>query len=181
MIPSLSAWPVGDRPNLVVVFTDLVGSTAYRIRVGDESMRPLLRSHFARGRALLRQTGGREVNTMGDAFLAAFRSVDRALDFVLALRSDPGLPLEVRAAIHVGPVQVDEDDVFGSAVNFAARVVAAIREPEIGMSARAMEDLSQIRPARFAGLVWEPRDVQLKDFGARTIWLLRTADETAAA
>ncbi len=54
------------------------------------------------------------------------------------------------AALHIGPMRVEEGDVFGGTVNFAARVVGAVQDAEIWLSERAKEDIDRISEARMA-------------------------------
>ena len=61
-------------------------------------------------------------------FIAAFKSADSALDYALALQKNTGHPqIQIRAGIHIGPMPVEEGDVFGGTVNFASRVVGSIK------------------------------------------------------
>jgi len=56
----------------------------------------------------------------------------------------------VRAGIHIGPTQVEEGDVFGGTVNFAARVVGANKEAaEIWLSDPAKGDIEKLGASRF--------------------------------
>jgi adenylate cyclase len=88
-------------------------------------------------RKLIAGCAGCEIKTIGDAFLVAFRSTDRALDYAVALLNEPGASeLQLRAGIHIGSVLPDEGDVFGRTVNFAARVVGVIKDAEIWLSVR---------------------------------------------
>jgi Adenylate and Guanylate cyclase catalytic domain len=82
------------------------------------------------------------------------------------LHSEPGAPeLCVRAGIHIGSVSPDEDDVFGRTVNFAARVVGAIKDAEIWVSDEARSDLDGLGASRFEDLRWKRHDnVHLKGF-----------------
>ena len=126
-------------------------------------------------RKLIKQFNGREIKTIGDSFMAAFRSVPKALDYARALQSDPGdARIQVRAGIHIGPMQVEEDDVFGGAVNFAARVVGAIKGPEVWLSDRAKRDIDSYGAKQYRHLQWqEQRDVQMRGFiGTFTLWSL---------
>ena len=105
--------------------------------------------------------------------MAGFRSVPRALDYAMSLKADPGhAQVQVRAGIHVGPMTVEENDVFGGAVNFAARVVAKVQGAEIWLSDRAKADLDQYgaKPQ----LSWTRHDgVEMKGFpGSFTLWSL---------
>ena len=174
--PSFKAWAGGERVTLAIVFTDVVGSTALGHEVGDAEMNDVRRAHFAQGQKLLDQHHGREIKTIGDSFMVAFKSVEEALDFALALQSKPGHPkIQVRAGIHVGAMQVEGNDVFGGTVNFAARVVGAIKDAEIWLSERAKEDIDALKASRHSGLKWQQQNaVVMKGFpGARTLWALR--------
>ena len=62
----------GERELLTVLFTDIVGSTGHAARLGDAGWRDLLVAHDAVVRRELDRFGGREVKTIGDAFLVAF-------------------------------------------------------------------------------------------------------------
>ena len=107
--------------------------------------------------------------------MAAFKSVDVALDFAMALLSEPGDPqIQVRAGIHVGAMQVEGNDVFGGTVNFAARVVGGIKDAEIWLSNRAKEDIDSLRAKRHLALKWQRHDdVAMKGFpGTFTLWSL---------
>lgn len=135
----------------------------------------LRRAHFAQSRKLIQKFKGREIKTIGDSFMAAFRSVPKALDYARTLQVDPGHPkIQVRAGIHIGAMQVDENDVFGGAVNFAARVVGAIKGPEIWLSDRAKRDLDNLGAKQYKNLHWqEQKDIEMKGFiDTATLWSL---------
>ncbi len=173
--PSFTTWAGDERVTLAIVFTDVVGSTALGEEIKDVSMNVVRRTHFAQSRRLIEHYKGREIKTIGDSFMAAFRSVEKALDYAKALQANPGHPqILIRAGIHIGPMQVEENDVFGGAVNFAARVVGAIKGAEIWLSDRAKEDLDRAGARQHTQLRWERHDsVQMKGFtGAFTLWSL---------
>lgn len=173
--PSFTAWAGDERVTLAIVFTDVAGSTALGEEIKDVSMNVVRRTHFAQSRRLIEHYKGREIKTIGDSFMAAFRSVEKALDYARELQANPGHPqLQIRAGIHIGPMQVEENDVFGGAVNFAARVVGAIKGAEIWLSDRAKDDLDRAGARQHTQLKWERHgDVQMKGFtGAFTLWSL---------
>jgi class 3 adenylate cyclase/GTPase SAR1 family protein len=173
--PSFAAWAGDDRVMLAIVFTDVVGSTALGEELKDAGMKDLRRAHFAQSRKLIEQYKGREVKTIGDSFMAAFRSVGKALDYSAALQSNPGhARIKIRAGIHIGSMTVEENDVFGGTVNFAARVVSAIKGPEIWLSTQAKEDLESDGAMQHMQLEWERKDgVEMKGFnGLFTLWSL---------
>lgn len=164
------------RVTLAIVFTDVVGSTALGEAIRDEAMNEVRRAHFAQSRKLIDRCQGREIKTIGDSFMAAFKSVDAALDYACALQKDTGhWQVQVRAGIHIGPLHVEESDVFGGTVNFAARVVGAVSDAEIWLSDRAKDDIDRLGAGKHKALQWERQpDVALKGFpGKFTLWALR--------
>jgi class 3 adenylate cyclase len=174
--PRFTEWAGDERVTLAIVFTDIVGSTALGEEIKDEPMNEVRRAHFTQSRRLIEHYKGREIKTIGDSFMAAFRSVEKAFDYATALQANPGHPqVHIRAGIHIGPMQVEEDDVFGGAVNFAARVVGAIKGAEIWLSDRAKEDLDKGGARHRVQLSWERHEgVKMKGFnGAFTLWSLR--------
>lgn len=111
----------GQRVALAIVFTDVVDSTTLEEEIKAEAMNEIRWAHFAQSRTLIAKYQGREIKTIGDSFLAAFKSADAALDYARALQAATGHPqVEVRAGIHIiGPMHVEEGDVFGGAVHFS--------------------------------------------------------------
>ena len=168
-------WAGAERVTLAIAFTDVIGSTALGEDIRDEAMNEARQEHFAQSRKLIAQFKGREIKTIGDSFMAAFKSVDVALDYACALHEHTGHPqVKIRAGIHIGPMQVEESDVFGGTVNFAARVVGAIKDAEIWLSDRAKDDIDRLGAAKHKPLRWERHDaVVMKGFpGTFTLWSL---------
>jgi class 3 adenylate cyclase len=173
---SFQAWAGGTRVTLAIVFTDVVGSTALGEEIRDEAMNDVRRAHFAQSRKLIEQFKGREIKTIGDSFMVAFKSVDAALDYACALQRQAGHPrVQVRAGIHIGPMHVEEGDVFGGTVNFAARVIGAIKDAEIWLSDRAKEDIEWLGAVQHKHLRWERHDgIPMKGFpGHFTLWSMK--------
>jgi predicted ATPase len=111
------------------MFTDIVGFTDISQRDETLAMR-LLEEHRSLLRPQFVQHNGREVKTIGDAFLVEFDSaLDAARCAVDAQRilherntQVAGEPIELRIGIHVGDVIHQENDVYGDAVNVASRI-----------------------------------------------------------
>ena len=170
---SFRDWAGGERVTLAIVFTDVVGSTALGEELRDEAMNDVRRAHFAQSRKLIEMFNGREIKTLGDGFMAAFRSANAALNYAMALQKDTVHPqIRVRAGIHVGPLQVEEGDVFGGMVNFAARVVGKFKGEEICLSDRAKEDIDRLGATEHKRLKWKRHDgMDMKGFpGTFTLW-----------
>ena len=111
------------------MFTDMVGYTAISQR--DEALAlDLLRRHREVIRPVVAEHRGREVKTIGDAFLVEFGSALDALDCAIEIqmqlhkdaRSKNEIDISVRIGLHVGDVVHSENDVYGDAVNLASRV-----------------------------------------------------------
>ena len=177
---SFHKWAGGERVTLAIVFTDVVGSTAMGEEMRDESMNEVRRSHFAQSRSLIDKFKGREIKTIGDSFMVAFKSVDAALDYARGLQGNTGhRSIKIRAGIHIGPMHVEESDVFGGTVNFAARVVGAIKDAEVWLSDRAKDDIDRLGAGTHKSLKWERQEeVTMKGFpGTWTLWAVRSARE----
>jgi class 3 adenylate cyclase len=168
-------WAGGEKVTLAIVFTDVVGSTFLGQTFGDERMSIMRNAHFRQGRSFIKSYNGREIKSIGDSLMAAFHSVHDALDFALALHKNTGdKKIKIRAGIHIGALQVEESDIFGGTVNFAARVVGAINGPEIWLSERAKQDIDQLKSQKHSHLKWiKHDDVDMKGFNGKFIlWSL---------
>ncbi len=111
------------------MFTDIVGYTL--LSQNDEARAlELLEYHRGLVRPIFEKHRGKEIKTMGDAFLVEFPSaleaVNCACEIQQSLRSvKPGNPkgqMQLRIGIHVGDVVQTKDDIFGDAVNIASRM-----------------------------------------------------------
>ncbi len=124
---------------VTILFTDVEGSTALTERLGDAPARELLRTHERIIRDQLTQHGGTEVKTTGDGFMATFPSASRALECAIALqrafaayeREHPETHVRVRVGLNAGEPIAEADDLFGTAVNLAARIAGQARGGEI--------------------------------------------------
>jgi class 3 adenylate cyclase/pimeloyl-ACP methyl ester carboxylesterase len=128
-----------DEPSIqVVLWTDLVNHTEMMRRLGDSRGREVLRDHERITRGVLQQHGGMEVKSMGDGFMAAFRSVTSAVDCAIALQraiadysnSTPE-PLLVRVGLNAGEPIAEAGDLFGSSVILASRIASQAAGGEI--------------------------------------------------
>lgn len=172
----LNQWAAGERVTLAIVFTDVVGSTSLSEEVRDHGMKGVRQTHFASGRGLIAKFAGQEVKTLGDGFMAVFRSADRALDFALALQEDTGDErVKIRVGIHIGPVDVEEDDVFGSTVAVAARVVNVPDSAESWVTDHVKNDIDRLGAMRHQHLEWICHPgIPLKGFSEPfTLWSVK--------
>jgi class 3 adenylate cyclase len=114
----------------IILFTDLEGSTALNQRLGDDGAMRLLRIHDGIIRSALARHAGREVKHTGDGIMASFDSVQAALAGAVAIQrgfadhnaSHPEPPLRVRIGMSAGEPVAEGGDLFGAAVQLAARL-----------------------------------------------------------
>lgn len=127
--------PEPERVLATVLFTDVVGSTEKAIDLGDRRWSDLLQQHHALVRHQLARFRGRELDTAGDGFFAAFdgpaRAIRCARAIVEAVRS---LGIEVRAGLHTGECEAIDGKVGGIAVHIGARVAAHAHPGEVLVS-----------------------------------------------
>ena len=122
--------PEPSRRLAAIMFTDLVGYSAMANR--DEALAiELLEQHRRWVRKILPHHGGREIETVGDAFLIEFGSALAAVECAVALQHRFALHNEVapearrmqlRIGIHLGDVEHAGDKVMGDGVNIASRI-----------------------------------------------------------
>jgi class 3 adenylate cyclase len=125
-----------------ILFSDVENSTGLTQELGDAGARQLMRSHEAIVRDALRRHGGSEVKTMGDGFMASFGSATSAVQCAIAIQraveapddgagpGDAGV-LHVRIGLNAGEPIAEQDDLFGTSVNLAARIAAKAHGGEI--------------------------------------------------
>jgi class 3 adenylate cyclase len=127
---------------LVIMFTDMEGSTAAIERLGDERAHTQLRAHDALLRSALVTHGGAEVSHTGDGLMATFGSASAAIACAIAVqracahhsRAHPDLALRVRIGLNAGEPIADQELLFGAAVNLAARICARAQGGQILVS-----------------------------------------------
>ena len=124
-----------DRVLATVLFTDIVGATEKAASLGDRRWRDLLDAHHALVRRELASFRGREIDTAGDGFLAAFDGPARAVRCGCAIADGArAMGLEIRAGLHTGECEVMGDKLGGIAVHIGARVAALAGPGEVLVS-----------------------------------------------
>jgi class 3 adenylate cyclase len=140
---------IGEPPEAsavhTILFSDIAGSTSLTQRLGDAKSREVLRAHERIVREALRAHGGSEVKSLGDGFMATFSSATGALECAIAMQrafaeynaqvgaqSFQGrTTLHVRIGLNAGEPIAEEGDLFGTAVQVAARIAAQAEGGEI--------------------------------------------------
>lgn len=137
--------------NSAVLFADISGSTRLYVDVGDELARELVAQTLGLWSELTGDAGGRVVQLRGDGMLATFPTVDAALAAAVSMRDLPYQePLSMHAGLHAGAVLRDAEQLYGDAVNVAARMADIAKRFEIVLTEAAQEQLTD--NARWNGL-----------------------------
>jgi class 3 adenylate cyclase len=130
---------------LTILFADIGSSAALYERVGDAEAYRLIADSLTRMRIAVEENGGKVLRTVGDSVLASFNHSDQAFLGACAIQeAHVDIPLSVRIGFHTGSVIPDGGDVYGHAVNIAARVAAFARVDEIVATTEAVEQLSSV-------------------------------------
>jgi class 3 adenylate cyclase/tetratricopeptide (TPR) repeat protein len=123
-----------------ILFTDMVGSTELRSRLGDTRADELRRHHDDLLARAVADHGGEVLRWTGDGIKAAFSSASDAVAAAVAVQravvthnADPAAvaPFQVRIGLAAGEITVDAGDHHGMAVIEAARLEAIARPGEI--------------------------------------------------
>jgi class 3 adenylate cyclase len=184
--------PVPARPDAspastgtaVILFTDIVASTALTERMGDAAFRGASRALDEQLRAAIRDAGGTPIagKVLGDGVMATFPSAAQAIDAALRCQAligssnlqHPTSNIQLHLGIHAGDVIREPDNVYGGAVNIASRICALSVPGEILVS-----DVVRGMARTSAGVEFDDRgDQEMKGVGdAVRVYAVRKAAE----
>ncbi len=137
-----------SRMILVVMFTDLEGSTELTNRFGDAWWDKTREKVDTIALPIIEKSGF-YVKNIGDSYMAAFESasngVEAAINLQKALadfnRNRPDEPdLKMRIGLHSGEVTLKRDDFFGTNVNIASRIEHKASGGQIFVSEQVYKD-----------------------------------------
>lgn len=127
-----------------MVFTDIAGSTALRVRLGEEGADGLHRAHDELLGAIVRRHRGEVVKSLGDGIMAAFDAASDAIAATVAMQREIAVlartvpdaaSLAIRVGLSGGDVLWGNGDCHGLPVIEAARLQAAARPGQVVCSA----------------------------------------------
>jgi class 3 adenylate cyclase len=135
--------------NLAVLFADVSGSTTLYERLGDRAALAAVESVLEILKRAVAGNRGRVIKTIGDEVMAVFDSADGAFQAAVDMQAGTDeLPaigavrLGIRIGFHAGPVLEERGDVFGDAVNTAARMAGLAKSGQIITSGPTVDALS---------------------------------------
>ena len=126
---------------LAILFADIAQSTRYYEVFGDRQAQLFILKCLTRLSYIAHQYHGSVIKTMGDEVMCTFPSADHAIQAGKAMHQrlesmtivdhDVRETPSIYVGIHIGPVIRDRNDIFGDAVNLAARAVALAKPRQI--------------------------------------------------
>jgi adenylate cyclase len=172
---------MGSASTAIIMFADVVDSTALTERLGDAAFRAKARELDDALRATVREHGGGAVDgkLLGDGILATFPAASGAIGAALALEdAAESVELELHVGLHAGDVIREEENVYGGAVNVASRICALSEPGEVLVS-----DLVRGLGRTSAGVVFEDRgERELKGISEPVrVYAVRGRDERRMA
>jgi class 3 adenylate cyclase/pimeloyl-ACP methyl ester carboxylesterase len=174
VLPSVPALVPADLPSgtAVILFADIVDSTALIERLGDSAFRDKARDLDTTLRTVIREHAGTPIEgkLLGDGVLAVFTSARQAIEAALACGragDEGGLPLHL--GLHAGDVIREDNNVYGGAVNIASRISGLSAPGEVLVS-----DTVRSLARTSAGVTFEDRGEQaLKGVGEPVrVWVV---------
>src|SRR5262245_41974708 len=140
------------KSRVTIFFTDVVGSTTYFDRFGDTAGLLLLHRHDHLVTTAVEEFQGVVVKTIGDSVMAEFPDPDYAVRAAIAIQRrllEHNLSaveeerLRIRTGIHYGVGFRRGNDLFGDAINLAARITKRSGPGQILVSQAAREALAE--------------------------------------
>jgi class 3 adenylate cyclase len=135
---------------LAILFADVSGSTKLYETLGDARARHLVSRCVQLMTESTEKHGGSLIKTIGDEVMCRFPSADQAAAAALDMQeqvakasiSEGGFNLAIHVGFHFGPVVIEENDVFGDAVNLASRMVNLSKRDQVLTTGQTMAELS---------------------------------------
>ncbi len=141
-----------ENVKLAILFADIASSTRLYDTLGNKAARNLIGTCLSLLSRVISNYEGTVVKTIGDEIMCTFsnanNAVEAAIDMNLSLISLPvenlpgALPPNIYVGLQMGPVILEDDkDVFGDAVNVAARMVEIAKQRQIITTEETVESL----------------------------------------
>jgi adenylate cyclase len=150
--------PQQDSEQLAILFADVAGSTRLYERKGDAFARRVIGLCLGYLKQVVQGEQGIVIKEIGDEVMCTFSSADHAAAAAIEMQRTvqqacsfgkfEDEQLRIRVGFHFGPIVRGNEDVFGDAVNVAARVVAQAKAQQILTTHDTMEHLPEDRRAK---------------------------------
>lgn len=144
---------------LLVLFADISGSTTIYEQLGDAAAVELIQGLLGRMEEEAYFHRGAVIKSIGDELLCTFPDVVSGLAAATAMQQQAtavagpgGRALALRIGMHFGPALEERGDVFGDAVNIAARVVELARPAQILITDACFEKVPMLGRSRIRAI-----------------------------
>lgn len=136
-------------PSHAILFADIADSTRLYDRLGDTVARKIVALSIDIMKTVVRANVGEVIKTIGDGVMSRFLSADAAAEAAVRLHEAIAMEerlksnnLRLRIGFHVGPVIEEDNDLYGDAVNVAARMTAQAKAGQIITSRQTIQVLT---------------------------------------
>jgi class 3 adenylate cyclase len=141
-LPQARTSHAATEASVTILFTDMENSTDMTQRLGDSRAQDVLEAHNQIVRAQLKANRGREIKHTGDGIMASFPAAGAAIQCAIDIQREitrhgeqrPELCIGLRIGLNSGEPVVEGHDLFGTAVQTAARVCAQASAGQILVS-----------------------------------------------
>ncbi|MFH0728227.1 MAG: adenylate/guanylate cyclase domain-containing protein [Pseudomonadota bacterium] len=142
-----------QRPaTLAILFADIAQSTKLYEKIGNSAAQRLIATCLGAMSDVCMRHGGTVIKTIGDEIMCTFPTAAEAVDagrkMQSAIEKIPSSELpdghapNIYVGIHYGPVILEKNDIFGDAVNVAARMVGLAKQRQIITTQETVNALS---------------------------------------
>ena len=173
--------------DLAIVFADISGSTRLYEALGDAVARGLVSQCLALMSEQVHKFDGTVIKTIGDEIMCTFPRAEMAVESAMGMQEviTDDLPdlnaaapatLTIRVGLHYGSAILEGGDVFGAAVNVAARMAGLAKGGQIITTRQTTEELPPVlvhiarhldqvsvkgksEPIDIFEVVWQPEDL----------------------
>lgn len=168
---------------LTVLFADISGSTRLYEQLGNATALEIVSTCLGCLATISGEHEGTVIKTIGDEIMVTFPHPAQAVSAALAMQAEVneffkqrGINSGIRIGLNTGPVLQEGEDVFGDAVNVAARMVQLAKSGQILTTAATVGELpphlkAQVRLLDYTvvkgrqervevhEVVWQPEEV----------------------
>lgn len=142
--------PLPQQTMLGILFADVCGSTRIYETLGDAKARQLISRCIELMTKTAEKHGGALIKTIGDEVMCRFPGADQAAAAALDMQeavaraaiSEGGFNIAIHVGFHYGPVVIEGHDIFGDAVNLAARMVNLSKRDQVVTTGATVSELS---------------------------------------
>lgn len=142
---------MANEKQLAIMFADVCGSTKLYETIGDIKARETIARCISLMTEATERNRGTLIKTIGDEVMVTFENVDDAAQAGSEMQENitdglvvDGRQIEIRVGFHFGPALLDKGDVFGDAVNVAARMAGQAKAGQILTTSASVERLGPL-------------------------------------